>query len=98
MAKLLLIFIVALHGLSGLGFAQEFAWWISARFEPRDQTVEGLPLRDIDTEWSLASALDESDLPPEAEETGDSPQQSGASMALEADLDGDGSPEKAVVG
>jgi len=75
-----------------------YAWWVKATFEPREEMVEGVPLRDIDRKWLRASALRAADLPAEAAEKGETPEAYGFALALEADLDGDGSLERAVVG
>ena len=74
------------------------AWYLRATFEARDENIEGLHVRTIDPNWERASVLRTIDVPREAKETGDRPEDHGFSFALDADLDGDGTPERAVVG
>jgi hypothetical protein len=75
-----------------------YAWWVEALFEPRAESVEGVPVRDLDGRWMKASVLRAADLPSEARERGKMPDAYGFSLAVEADLDGDGNAERAVVG
>lgn len=90
---------VALSMPAGGGAQQVlYAWWVTATFQPREEAVEGMPLRDLDPDWLRASTLRPADLPPEARQPGQSPEEYGFSLALEADLDGDGRPERVVVG
>ena len=78
--------------------AQETAWWVRATFEPRDETVEGIPVAKLDPDWVKASALSEADLPEGAQEEGWRLTDVGFALSLEADLDGDGVRERVVVG
>jgi hypothetical protein len=70
-----------------------YAWWVTAIFQPRDEAVEGTPVSDLDPDWVRASTLRPADLLPETRQPGQSPEEYGFSLALEADLDGDGRPD-----
>ena len=94
----LAVVITLLTPIGGSAQGSPYAWWVTATFQARDEAVEGIPVRDLDREWVRASAISASDLPPEARQRGESPEEHGFSLALEADLDGDGRPERAVVG
>lgn len=74
------------------------AWWVTARFEPREAAIEGISLRDLDGSWVRASVLRTADLPTKATDPGERVEDYGFQLALHADLDGDGQPEKVVVG
>jgi hypothetical protein len=77
---------------------QEYAWWLTAAFEPREDVVEGIAVRDLSKTWRRASALQPSALPPEAREPGEGLGDHAFDLAVEADMDGDGRRERAVVG
>jgi hypothetical protein len=74
------------------------AWWVGATFTPRGTVIEGIQIGDLDRAWKRASIISPSDLPPEARKPGDTIEEHGFSLALEADLDGDGKRERVVVG
>ncbi|MGH2361209.1 MAG: hypothetical protein ACRDGM_11815, partial [bacterium] len=74
------------------------AWWVTATFEPREAAIEGISVRNLDGGWLRASVLRTADLPRTASDPGESVEDHGFQLALHADLDGDGQPEKVVVG
>ena len=82
----------------GSAGAQETAWWVTATFEPRDETVEGIPIAELHPDWVKASALRDAELPHGAQEEGWRLADVGFALAVDADLDGDGVRERAVVG
>ncbi len=89
---------IVLLGTSSAIAAVDYAWWVTATFAPRDAEVEGIALRDLDRDWLRASVLRAADLPATATDPGESVEDHAFSLALEADLDGDGEPERVVVG
>jgi hypothetical protein len=89
---------IVLLGTSSAIAAVDYAWWVTATFAPRDAEVEGIALRDLDRDWLRASVLRAADLPATATDPGESVEDHAFSLALQADLDGDGKPERVVVG
>jgi hypothetical protein len=75
-----------------------YAWWITARFEPKDERIEGISVKDLSENWLRASLLQASGLPPKARERGETLKDHGFELVVEADLDGDGRRERAVGG
>lgn len=75
-----------------------YAWWVTARFEPRDERIEGIPLAQLGSDWLRASVVRASALPPQAREQDESLRDHGFDLIVEADMDGDSRPERAVVG
>ena len=80
--------------------AQEisYAWWLRATFIPRHTMVEGIPVASLNSRWSRASVITHSDLPKDSREPGEGVEDHGFALSAEADLDGDGVSERAVVG
>jgi len=76
----------------------EYAWWITASFQPTGGEVEGIPVQMLDATWQRASVIRPADLPAAAARKGDRLEDFGATLSVEADLDGDKRPERAVVG
>ena len=75
------------------------AWWLKTRFEPTGQSVAGVPISRLDHTWAaaneltreaLASAVSSTDL----QQLSDTP----LTLSLRADLDGNGEPERYLVG
>jgi len=89
---------IVLLGTSSAIAAADYAWWVTATFAPRDAEVEGIALRDLDRDWLRASVLRAADLPATASDPGESVEDHAFSLALQADFDGDGEPERVVVG
>lgn len=77
---------------------QHLAWWVTATFDPRESAIEGLPVEQLQSAWTRASVLRSSMLPAEAGAPGESVADHDAALSIETDLDGDGRPERAVVG
>ena len=74
------------------------AWWLTVRFQPRDATVEGIPIRQIDPSWTAASLLRDAPLPAAASERGSTLQDHGATFESSGDFDHDGREDKVLVG
>lgn len=75
-----------------------YAWWITATFQRNDEAVEGIPVRELNSGWLRASTITASALPSEATQAGETVEEHGFSFVLDADLDGDGRNERALVG
>lgn len=73
-----------------------YAWWLRVRFEPIGDRVLGVPIGRIDSTWDLASVLTGDMMPLEA--TRQSLPDSVRRFEIDADFDGDGDKERAVVG
>ena len=78
--------------------AQAPVWWLSWSPYPTASEVEGIPVRALDESWKRASLTHRGDLPIAATEPGERPEDWGLSLVVNADLDGDGAAERAVVG
>ena len=76
----------------------QYAWWVTAAFLPTGGEVEGIPVQMLDATWQRASVIQQSDLPAAAARSGDRLEDFGVTLSVEADLDGDKRPERAVVG
>ena len=94
------VLIAGVLGLSLLtaALAQNYAWWVTVRFEPEGTSVDELAVEDLDPSWVAATALTEAILPEEASEPGRRIQDYGESFEVSWDFDGDGRLEKAIVG
>jgi hypothetical protein len=75
-----------------------YAWWLTATFTPRHDTIEGIPVTALNRRWVRASLLKMSDLPPAEHQPGEGLREHGFELDLQADTDADGVPERAVVG
>ena len=84
--------------LCPVGASAELAWWLTARFAPSANAIEGIPIGRIDGTWVAASPLAVLPLPPEASAPGESVREHDGFFSLEHDFDHDGDPEKAIVG
>jgi hypothetical protein len=86
--------------LAAAGRRQEvqYVWWITASFQPTGEEVEGIPVQMLDATWQRASVIRPADLPAAAARSGDRLEDFGVTLSVEADLDGDKRPERAVVG
>ena len=74
------------------------AWWVDARFVPSEQTIEGIPIRQLDRSWAAASPLRESALPKEASVPGDTLKDNNAAFQMDGDVNHDGRPDRLLVG
>ncbi len=77
---------------------ENYAWWLRVRFEPIGDRVLGVPIGRIDSTWGLASVLTGDMMPLEAAEWNQSLPDSVFRFEIDADFDGDGDKERAVVG
>jgi hypothetical protein len=75
-----------------------YAWWVTASFQPTGGEVEGIPVQMLDATWQRASVIRPSDLPAAAARPGERLEDFGVTLAVQADLDGDQRPERAIVG
>lgn len=80
------------------GNAQGLAWWITWSLRPMSRTIEGLAVETLDPSWRRAALIRPDDLPIASTKPGEGLEDSGVRLAVEADIDGDGQPERAVVG
>jgi hypothetical protein len=80
--------------------AQEvsYAWWLKATFIPRHTSIEGIPVHALNKDWARASVITASDLPKDSHQPGEGVEEHGFDLSFEGDLDGDGVPERALVG
>jgi hypothetical protein len=92
--------LAALLGLLGSSGSPEptYAWWLTARFDPQRETIEGIPIRVINSSWTKALVLRAELMPAEASKPGETVAEHGGKFTVDADLDGDRTPERAVVG
>ncbi len=74
-----------------------YAWWLTARFTPANDTVDSIPIHAIDTSWAKASVLTRHVLPPQAAAPGEWTDTTYA-FVREGDFDQDGRPDRAMVG
>ena len=95
-----LFVLLAVAACASIAGAQEtsYAWWLTARFTPRHTSIEGIPVASLNNRWRRASVITQSDLPKDSREPGERVEDHGFALSAEADLDGDGIPERAVVG
>ena len=96
--RMILLGVLVSVGALGEAVAQGIAWWVTATFQPSDEAVEGIPVRQLNSRWLRASTITRSVLPVEAMHTGETVEEHGFSFVLDADLDGDGRQERALVG
>ena len=75
-------------------------WWLSAHFQPSQASIEGLPLRRIDSTWTAALPLSRSVLPPTAtcDSTQSTKDDSSLVFAIDGDFNHDGIPDQALAG
>jgi hypothetical protein len=60
--------------------------------------IEGIPVATLDPSWRRASAIRRDDLPIASTKPGNRLEDSRVTLSVEADLDGDGTSERAFVG
>ncbi|HAA03111.1 MAG TPA: hypothetical protein DCE18_07045 [Syntrophobacteraceae bacterium] len=78
-----------------------YAWWVALEFKPMDTAIEGIPVQQIRPDWIRASILTKESIPPKAfQEDGgrDSMADARVAFSRDGDFNGDGIPDKAVVG
>jgi len=86
----------ALLAVGGMAF--DYPWWLTVTFQPHESVVADIPVEKIDRKWSAASLLRDLPMPPLASDPGKGVADHGGSLDVQADLDGDGRSERAVVG
>ena len=97
-SRLLCAAILTLVPVTGGALQADYAWWLKVTFVPKDTTIESIPVRQLDPSWVAASSLQDTELPAEASEPGESVQEHGGAFEVSHDLDGDGRVEKVLVG
>jgi hypothetical protein len=98
MTRVSTVILVVVIGLPVVGTVQDMAWWVTWSIRPIANAVEGIPVGTLDPSWHRASLINLDDLPIASTKPGDRLEDSGVSLSHEADLDGDGQSERAVVG
>ena len=94
MSKITVAIFIA-FAIDGSAFGQSNeAWWLTVRFQPRDATVEGIPIQQIDPSWTAACLLRDAPLPAAASERGYTLQNHGATFERSGDFDRDGREDK----
>jgi hypothetical protein len=74
------------------------AWWITARFEPSRDSVEGVPIQAINSTWAAALTLNHDVLPRDAACDPSQLADSSVAFALGGDFNRDGLADRAIVG
>ncbi len=76
------------------------AWWLRTEFFPVNKQIRGIPVRQLNPSWCLASELTEEAIPKEVlYETGsDIIKESGLSFARSGDFNHDGAEDLALIG
>jgi hypothetical protein len=75
------------------------AWWLTAVFEPTDSLIEGIRVNRIRSDWDRASVLTLQMMPPAAAaDPSNLADTSHTSFVRDADFNGDGVVDRAVVG
>ena len=74
------------------------AWWVSWRIPPSDTAIEGIPVRQLDSTWTAATALATVTPPAAALDTTDTFRMLGARFTTDGDFNRDGRPDRALVG
>ena len=89
---------ILIIGMSIFVYGIEQAWWVTVEYEAKGNMIEGIPINDINKDWTKVRVLTNEDLP--AEELGESSnfKANGASFSIISDFDNDSKMEKAVVG
>ena len=98
MTRLLAVVFAVVVALPRAGVAQGFAWPVTWSFRPMTTVIEGIPVETLDPSWRRASLIRPDDLPIASMKPGERLEDSDVSLSTEADLDGDGRSERAVVG
>lgn len=75
-----------------------YAWWLTIEFRPVDSTLFGIPVADVNKEWTSASLLSRSLLSPEAQADPSDLDDPQFGFELEGDFDHDGVANRAGVG
>ena len=73
-------------------------WWLDAVFDPRDSTIQGLPLRVLDSTWRAATELRLGLLPPSAAHDSSALTDSTARFLWDGDFNRDGVADRIIVG
>ena len=74
------------------------AWWLWARFTPVGDAIEGIPVAQLDPEWSRASMLGRQALPPEALSQPGLLPDSTINFVQDGDFNDDDVADRAIVG
>lgn len=79
---------------------KDYAWWLRIEFVPVHKEIRGVPVRQIDPSWRLASELRKEAIPPELllEWGTDIMQESGLYFSLHGDFNHDGIEDLVLVG
>jgi len=73
-------------------------WWLRARFQPTHDQIQGLGLRQIDSNWTAALVLTPRVMPPEAAQSLSAVTNSSVRFELDGDLNHDGLADRVLVG
>ncbi len=73
-------------------------WWVSWRIPPADSAIEGIPVRQVDSSWTAATALATVTPPPGVNDTSGTFQMLGARFVMDGDFNHDGRADRALVG
>jgi hypothetical protein len=71
---------------------------VSWRIPPSDSVIEGIPVRQLDSTWTAATALSTVIAPPEIQDSGGTFRMLGARFTMDGDFNRDGRPDRALVG
>ena len=74
------------------------AWWLWARFTPVGDAIEGIPVAQLDPEWTRASMLSRQALPPEAKSQPGLLPDSTIDFVQDGDFNDDDVADRAIVG
>ena len=75
-----------------------YSWWVTIEFRPVDSTLFGIPVAEVNKEWTSASLLSRSLLSPEAQADPSLLDDPRYGFELEGDFDHDGLTDRAGVG
>ena len=76
------------------------AWWLRAAFNPKNRSIRGIPVEDINQAWEKVYELNEIDIPKEyvSEFGGDSFEKNNVAFSVDGDFNNDGIKDYALVG
>ena len=78
-----------------------YAWWVAMEFKPTDTVIEGIPVKQIHSDWVRASVFTKDAIPAKAvqEDAGrDIMAEARVVFSCDGDFNDDGTPDRALVG